>query len=93
MELTKKKSFILGVLGINTDLCRMDENVSRAVEVYEDRNYGATLTNEDLAEHEMTKAEFMTIAGMLINFTKFLNNGEPAKNDYKAIANNFRNDI
>lgn len=64
------------------------------IEIYLDRSYSTSITEEDIAPYEMTKAEFTAIKTFIDNFDLFLAGdiSSIAVNNYGAILNKIRGD-
>ena len=88
----KQTKFIEDTLRHATLIVTSQEELHSAVDIYTDRGYAAALTDEDLSEYGLTKAQFIDVAEFVTNFDKMLDSQQVTVKDYRKILNTLRTD-
>jgi hypothetical protein len=89
----KEKTFIENILRRATLIIESQNDLTSAIDIFIDRGYSASLSEDDFLIYGITKAQFVNIADFVNNFNKFLDNDPTLiMADYRKILNILRTD-
>lgn len=90
-----KAEFARRAVGMISAMANHADVLESMTQVYLDRGYDALdpITDEDLAELEITAADFTEIVGVIVRFGQWFNGETVLEADNRAVANRFRTDI
>jgi hypothetical protein len=96
MATSRKIKFIEKVIHDISYIMISFHSLEDSIDIFLDRGYNTggddPITETDLEPYEMTYSEFTAVNTFINNFKLFLENGEPAVNDYREMLNNIRDD-
>lgn len=81
--------FALALRSAVTELAQASNKLESLFATYWDSSY-STITDNDLASHDLTAAQITAAITLAENLAKFLNNQVPAQADYSATINAMR---
>lgn len=89
---TQKDNLIKSVIASITSLDAAKRGLVDDIKTFIDRGYASTdpITDADLLPHGLTLSKFIVTKDLVDNLVLFLENGEPAKDDYQKIINNLK---
>lgn len=70
----KETKFIEQVLKTVTQIVSNQEELTSAVDIFNDRSYASGLEDSDFTEYGITKSQFIDVANFVESFNKFLDN-------------------
>lgn len=92
----RKTNFITMALGLSSALFNLGQRTDTLAAKYVLRGYNPAgsnpITDADLADIGITRAQFDELVTLFTNFIKFLDNNSPAPANYRNILTNYSND-